>query len=421
MRERSTRTRAKTAVFRSQYDNPPSPGPIDRLIKVTQDENNGMWPLRNQTLRMKGLDPRWREMILRQDYGGGAFMSETTFRASSFDHDDPVSVGTGYPIYGNGSASGFWWCGNMPTLPALPTREQQSVELMGFGGDAWRQTAPTAPQSNIAQFVGELKEGLPSLPGSRLAVSGDLVSLLRNSGSEYLNWNFGVRPLLSDLKKMATSVMRSRTIIEQLQRDSGKLVRRNLHLPPALTVSQVSGTFMPQVTPITWYFSRTNPGIAMIKTERIKWFSAQFTYSMYDPGVNSFLSRLKTYEAEARVILGLTPDISTAWELSKFSWLVDWFVDIGGVLQGLSLTSHDRLVATYAYAMSHYTVSADVFSNTALYGHPSFTWNYRVDRKMRQRALPYGFDVPYDGLSAFQTSILVALGINRAPLHLLKR
>jgi hypothetical protein len=299
------------------------------------------------------------------------------------------------------------------TLVALPSTDIQITETMGYGGTAWRNLAPTARQGNLDTFLGELREGLPGIPGSALARSADTVSTLRHSSSEYLNWQFGIRPMISDLKNIARSVLRARDILGQLRHDSGKIVRRRMTFPLIQTVDQSLGSigFLP--SPASWYYSSTKPGTYVSTTEKKYWFSGAFTYVW--PSGDRLWDRIKLYEAEARVILGLSPDVSTLWELSKFSWLFDWFADLGDVLSGISITNHDQLVAPHAYIMSHYSSSVDLFSGFALKGQPFFQGRRLLERKMRIRAYPYGFDVPTEGLSAFQTSILVALGINRGP------
>jgi hypothetical protein len=394
--------------------------PVVVMDLTTEDTTQNGWMQRNRTLREVPLTSWQRQAIKRQNYGG-EFVSERSSWNTNYSFDVPTFVGSNIPnLLKPGTIQGFVRP-QSGTLPSLASRDIQITETIGAGGTLWRAAAPTKRQANLDTFLGELREGLPNLPGSAFARSAGLAGKLRGSGSEYLNWEFGIKPMVSDLRDLAKAVLNSGKILGQLARDSGKLVRRRLTLPLIHSVDQSIGYIGFTPTPSTYYFRTLDRGITVTRTDKSLWFSGAFTYLWPQASSSRLADRISFYESQARVILGLSPDLSTAWELSKFSWLVDWFADIGDVLKGISLTGHNQLVAPYAYIMSHYSASADLYSGYALNGQPSYTASYRVERKMRLMAYPYGFDVPTEGLSAFQTSILAALGISHVPARVLTR
>jgi hypothetical protein len=144
------------------------------------------------------------------------------------------------------------------------------------------------------------------------------------------------------------------------------------------------------------------------------WFSGSFTYYV-TPGISA--SKLAAYEAAANRLLGvrLTPDL--VWALSPWSWLIDWFVDLGALISGLQQIVLDGAVMWYGYVMAHTTVDHHYVLNHIRPRNMSqevTLWQtFRTETKQRVRATPFGFGASPNALSMKQWSILAALGISR--------
>jgi hypothetical protein len=139
----------------------------------------------------------------------------------------------------------------------------------------------------------------------------------------------------------------------------------------------------------------------VVAVEQKNWFDANFFLLPklgYDP--NSYMSRL-----DSLVNVRLTPAV--LWELSPWSWLVDWGLRIGDALDTAERLADDRVHAQYAYGMSH----------TKVRQHTTNAYNsmaHMYERKERVRANPYGFKVGgFAGLNTWQQSILLALGLTK--------
>lgn len=287
-----------------------------------------------------------------------------------------------------------------------------------YGTTAINRTLPTNPIVDSSVSIAELfREGLPSLIGS--AMLRDKIGFFRSIGSEYLNIEFGWKPLVADLQSAAQAVVQSEKFLLQLQRDSGKNVRRRFVFPAALKTSigdrVTAGTTTPE--PNTAYFWRSGRVSDTITSQTKIWFSGCYTFH-YDPGDLSEISRIAT---QARLLYGakLTPDV--IWELAPWSWLVDWMFNVGPVLSNLSAFSQDGLVLRYGYLQDHSKVSFKVshrdavtWTGQAPYGG-SFGGAAVVETKTRTRATPYGFGAAIDGFTVRQWSILGALGLTRLP------
>jgi hypothetical protein len=121
----------------------------------------------------------------------------------------------------------------------------------------------------------------------------------------------------------------------------------------------------------------------------------------------------------AKEILGvdLTPEV--VWNLTPWSWAVDWFSNVGDVLSNISDTIDDSLLMRYGYIMEH-TIVRDTY--TRKYDRPFWDKSVLLDSgvslvtetKLRRRANPFGFGMSWEGLSPKQLSILASLGITRS-------
>lgn len=288
-------------------------------------------------------------------------------------------------------------------------------------------TIPTAPEASLATFLGELRnDGLPQLVGAQLFSRQG--SARRSVGGEYLNYQFGIKPMISDLQKMARSVLDSATILKQYERDSGRNVRRKLELDVSRSVidrgtygAQLGIAARPGTSGVASLWYTTGAGLARyhdVVTQRV-WFSGAYTYHLLD--ATKFLGKVGRYEQLANKLLGSRFTAETLYDLTAWSWLLDWFTDIGTFLSNINALSSDSLVLRYGYVM--HTTSVDrhrflgglVPKPTAKGAPVSVSSITSSIRKTRTRATPYGFGLNEGSFSLRQWAILGALGMTKAP------
>lgn len=294
-------------------------------------------------------------------------------------------------------------------LPSTSSAYASESTINAFGTSAVAAVLPTNPSASLATALGELhRDGLPSLPGSRMR---DQVDLARRSGNEFLNVEFGWLPLVSDVTAFADAVKRSRQLIDQYKRDSDRKIRRRFTPVPLVLRTDVfsgvgqatGGTFMPNTT------------VTRDITERYS-FSGAFRYHV--PVGDDFYSRLRRYEQYSNRLFGLRITPEVLWELAPWSWAVDWFTNAQSVIHNISALGADGLVMQYGYAMRHERVNElarGFFSYTQAGKAYSGTVSKLVysESKQRRRANPYGFGIDDLSLSAIQLAILSALGLTR--------
>jgi hypothetical protein len=162
-------------------------------------------------------------------------------------------------------------------------------------------------------------------------------------------------------------------------------------------------------------FYSTYQGKLTKTTETIQrtWFSGAFTYYV-SPGL--YESKMAKYEAQMNILYGtrLTPKL--LWELAPWTWLSDWFIDIGSLINNLQSLVLDGSVMWYGYVMSNQVIT-DTYSlgGYVLKGAPSptLTQSFSSECKQRVRATPFGFGASPNSFNMKQWSILAALGISR--------
>lgn len=293
----------------------------------------------------------------------------------------------------------------------VPSDPYGAVE--GRGSELMSGAIPTNPVLDGSVALAELfREGLPSIVGGTLLK--DRVGFLRGLGGEYLNYEFGWKPLVSDLKNAAKAVIDSSSVLAQLERDSGRNVRRRRYLPITRTAELLSKTTVyPRGS--NSRFWRGAPWYRRTETiERSTWFSGCFTY-YYEPSLQSEVERIVT---QARLLYGieLTPEV--VWNLTPWSWLIDWVTNVGPVLHNLSAFQSDQLVLRYGYVMEKTSRTYSQVTNYTDLTVPG-RWpsvikeEYSGIRKIRRAATPYGFGMDTGMFDTRQWAILTALGITR--------
>lgn len=372
---------------------------------------------------LSSLSPEQKHLLRSWDFGSN-FTVEHMIR-------EPVAASVSATVdrrfRGTGTVNSFkgpWHIGipdsTMSSLvrsgklwPELGEFEDQ--ELFARGGTAIKQTLPTRSTSSLGIALIELmREGVPSLVGSQLRREG---LNTRSVGGEYLNYQFGWQPLVSDIVSILDTVRRSADILTEYHRLSGQHIRRRREFDEVKTVDEFYGgtTFTGSCSDSFLYESYgARPHVVRTMTTK-DWFSGAYRYHL--PYGDDLLSKIRLWEAEANRLMGIRITPELLWNATPWTWLSDWFVSIGDVISNISHIGQDGLTLHYGYIMRTTTVEAEVrLPGVRLKGSP-FECSERVKlvRKVRRQASPYGFGITPEALTPLQWSILAALGATRSP------
>jgi hypothetical protein len=275
--------------------------------------------------------------------------------------------------------------------PVVPT-PLDTGQLNGYGTRAIARCAPTNPLADAATFLGELRE-IPKIPGTALKRHG-----VRGSGDEYLNYQFGISPVLRDAKSFRDANAKAEAYLQNLAKRSGRYLHRRFTFPEIRTVTETDlGQIGSQFAAGPYNSLR----VRRVRTVTVNaWFSGSFCYYyQLSPNESDYLRRIR----KAKDVYGLDLSIEVAWNLLPFSWLADYEFNIGNIAHNLTRFSQDGLIMKYGYIMVH-QMAQDVFT----FGPSSWTLTSEV--KQRAKANPFGFGVSPGNLSDRQWGILAALG-----------
>jgi len=307
-----------------------------------------------------------------------------------------------------------------------PFAQSSDAQLNAFGATAIAKCAPTRPTVNLAASLLEtFHEGLPHLVGKATwaARVRNAQTQIKAAPSEFLNVEFGWLPLVSDVVGFVEVVRHLDKLISQYSRDNGKVVRRRFNFPPVLQ-SVESVLFDPSRPRLgqnsSGEFDFAVPRGRVLRrrvTTVNRWFSGAFVYHL---PMTFFREIYVPYASQFQIfrrILGLelTPDV--LWELTPWSWAVDWFSNVGDVVHNAGAWANDGLVMKYGYIMEHsivrdtYTYDGATTIRGSSVRPPDFT--LVSEAKVRRAANPFGFGLSMGGLSTLQKSILASVGLTR--------
>jgi len=305
--------------------------------------------------------------------------------------------------------------------PKWPTALNSSnSSLTALGATAASRCRPTAGEVDLSTALGELfRDGIPRLIGAKTWRERTLRA--RNAGDEYLNVEFGWDPLISDVKSFGETVINSHSILSQYERDRGRVIRRSYSFPVEESSTDIvlstnkspDGPLLfdtPKIpgSLIGGKWSRTT------STFKRRWFSGAFVYGSPARVEHVQTSAGLAEEADRLFGVSLTPDV--LWNLTPWSWAIDWFSNTGDVLSYMGDVISQGLVMQYGYFMEHtfqkveYSLVGCSYKNEAIRVPNAVLV---TETKSRTKANPFGFGVTWNGLSAAQAAILAALGISR--------
>lgn len=279
------------------------------------------------------------------------------------------------------------------------------------GAEAYRRMKPTKPSFQALNSIYELRE-LPGLLRQRMHIND-----LKSISNYWLALQFGWRPLLNDIRKLCSDQINAQKRLKQLLRDNGRPVRRSIMMQDDTDFTFVSGhngpgALYPAFT--TGFYQGPLVG-QWIQTAGNRWWaSARFRYWL--PGGPRDIAWKRRMIA---AIYGLNPSPSVVYNAVPWTWLADWFVNAGDLIENLEAGVADRCAADYFYVMRDRWKRTQAFLKFGFKRRSGeivqFSGTSQSNGSHKSRVLgdPFGFATNQNMLSGMQLSILGALGMSR--------
>lgn len=278
------------------------------------------------------------------------------------------------------------------TLPNLPSLNQNAATVISGSN-------PSRADVDLGVTIGELREA----PQLFVRVGS---SMLRNNANWWLSYQFGWKPFVNDLLDLLDVPPKVEQRRVHLERAAQRgYMRRRVQL----------GHSAHKHSQTTTIDSGTGVSIRCrdeLTIKRRQWGTCKWVPSRLGGGLpKTDAERLR---AARRAAYGLTVDPYTAWNLIPWSWLVDYFGNLGDVLEGyrniVGLKPSDICIMTETEYVTRYTERLD--DNRTVIGG---TGSKRTIIKRRQVAAFVTPELTINMLNGSQLSNLAALGILRIP------
>jgi hypothetical protein len=327
--------------------------------------------------------------------------------------------------------------------PLVPDIDSQYLEMQVLGTAFVKSARPGNPLASLGQFLVELRD-LPRLPYRLRATA----QYFRTLGSDYLNVEFGWVPFINDLKRVfvLTTIVNKR--LQQLVRDNGLPIKRRRVISDTIEsdtilesefspcwgkFSDLLGSDVPEVQDFYNLGPRGHSflngdlgGSGRVKFARTthleEWGFGTFLYWIPDIGSDRWTRKA----VSALFGVNLTPEL--VWSVYPWSWLIDWFSNIGEIISSISENAVDR-EALFDFAVCRRKrtyISCEVdctWPDWQDYGNPdgpdsiasgsSFAFgSVSLDQKLRLASTPFGFGINPGAFTARQWAILAALGLS---------
>jgi len=311
---------------------------------------------------------------------------------------------------------------DFPAIPVAGMIGLSPVNALGryLRGDKFRDLGLPKPKKPLRK----LKSLVDGRANPALARFQQL-SYFKALGSEYLNVVFGWEPFVRDLQKLHRLWQTIDKRLADIIRQNGKGIRRKADVLNDRTQTVTGQHFaLPYIhvggNPGTFATGFTDWKVTTTVNTRV-WFAGKFQYYIPDIGTSQWSQRA------TRALYGVKPTPELLWNVLPWSWLIDWFSNVGDCVSNLDSGWAENLICKYSFIMKHTSTEtkaeAYVFHEPSPAGSTSNIWPQMsstftsvklLDEKARVGGgNPFGLRVQLPSLSAKQLGILAALGISR--------
>lgn len=292
---------------------------------------------------------------------------------------------------------------------------------------------------NLTKFSTEMKY---LHPADRMKLVDQMYKeSVTSPGATDLNIRFGWAPLVSDIKTLIEACIRlDSTLVEKNARRKRRKVfkkidfyeetsgwRRNqfgfptfgsydkvphFEIYPRTLLGSTLNSSSSNSGPGVSYAYTAGKGMQFLTQEVSYTFSARYSNGVRtNPTLDAYAEKLMSFLG-----LEITPEV--IYDLTPWTWLLDWFTSLGSTVKFLSDFGLRNNVVNYAYFTQYVTTTRgkmlwNLSSSGALFPQDLVMVKEVSKEIYREAASPLGFGVSWSTLSESQLGILTALGLIR--------
>lgn len=253
------------------------------------------------------------------------------------------------------------------------------------------RSSPLRIRQDIVDMMGKGHRRAPPRPSNR--------DLRRGAGDAWLQYQFLIAPIVGDIVRLASAVEQIDRRVEEINRlYTGHGIRRTVTCFSGSSQSQINQTVQSAGTVISRQF---NVNTSVTRRCHIRWKPTNRC------GLNPSPRQVNAWAG--RSVYGITIDASTLWELTPWSWLADYFGNVGTYLKASRNIIPARVVGVHP--MTHTKTTWECQGTQITDG--SFS-GIRLVRESKQRYTSFVAPYAHFGfLNASQMGILAALIASR--------
>lgn len=206
---------------------------------------------------------------------------------------------------------------NLGSYPSLDTGSPSDASV---ASTVLSKTNPSKAYVDLPVGIAELRE-LPEIIRTQYAKSIK-EALTKGAATSYLTYQFGLKPFVDDMKKMLNFHSRVEKRVKEIKHLQRKGLRRTIDIGGYSATTKYPNTVL-QSSVI--FITRD---VEHVATERV-WGHVRYRPAPILLKYSNDQLRALAY----RAVLGLTVDFNTAYQLIPWSWLVDWFSNLGDIVE----------------------------------------------------------------------------------------
>lgn len=319
---------------------------MTRTRNYARTELNGTWKRFGSTFGLNGVVTEGSTCTDSPGFGLGdnlPFQVDHDYLYGGKINQNVKDGGSYFTAYfDNYTADTFTFSGR-PSFPLI-TSYPGELSNAQYASQTIARTTPSHPSVDVVQNVLEIGD-IPRV----LKLRGD--TILRMTANEYLRLEFGIKPLLKDIKRTldwGQGVNKRFETIEKIRKTGG--FRKTVQLAN-LSNTQMNNNIALQSAGAFFTDSFETYGNRIIRGHAR--YLPTVDFSKYTAG-DMYAMAFKAY-------FGAEYSLSGFWEGMPWSWLIDWFTNVGDLLmarrnivpvtcQGVSLMRHTASASTtHAY------------------------------------------------------------------------